>query len=100
MTKIQAMTFIVSVAMGLVGCSGQPVPARGPVYYTTGDVVKVVYGQMDAQIACARMAGTGSHVKEGYCYTAEEVVERHERDAREVARFGFQRCPEPALCKR
>lgn len=98
MNKIQVIPLIVAVAV-MAGCSGQPVPTRGPVYYATADVVKVVYGNKDAQIACENVAGPGSHIKEGYCYTAEEVVQRHERDAREVMRFGLKRCPEPSLCK-
>lgn len=88
------------VALLAAGCAGPKGSVGGPVYYVTGDVVKVAYGESDAQIACETVADVGSNVKEGRCYTRAEVIERHERNRQEVERFGDSRCPAPSLCKR
>ncbi len=92
--------FLPLLALLAASCAGPRGSVGGPVYYATGDVVKVVYGESDAQIACETVSDVGSNFKEGHCYTREEVIQRHERDAREVARFGSERCPAPGLCKR
>lgn len=86
----------------LSACAGPKTEpsSSGPVYYVTNGVTKVVYGQNEGQVACERTNDTGSHVNETYCYTAQEVAERHSRDARKTENFGHKRCPEPSLCKR
>lgn len=98
--KFTSLLLLASSALLLGACAGPKAPPAGPVYYVSEGVTKVVYGEEEGQIACGREDITGSHVSEARCYTAQEIADRHYRDARNTRRFGQQRCIEPSLCKK